>query len=315
MQSLGVTTLYVRFFDVDWDAAANNAYPVQALAGIPDTTLRVAIVPTIFITNRTLIHGSPKDIPGLAERIAALTLSMASSLGFPAVHEVQLDCDWTEKTRGPFFDLAGALRRVLQKERIAISATIRLHQVKYLDRSGVPPVDRGVLMFYNMGELNDPASANSILDLDAARKYLPYLHNYPLPLDVALPLYSWGVVYRRARVAGLMNNVTATDFSDETRFAVRGDRVEVLKDSFFNYRFLYTGDVIRLERVPRKKLDEAASLLARSIDGDSLRVIFYHLDSQTIRGYRNEDLQAVCAAFGHQSPRRNSHEQGAELLR
>lgn len=297
MEALGAQRLYVRVFDVDWDVAAGMAYPVQTLRGPCDTAVRAEIVPTIFITNRTFTNIPPSGVSELAEKIFRLTLSMASTLGFPPVHELQLDCDWTEKTRGKYFHLVGELRRLLSEKGIAPSATIRLHQVKYREITGVPPVDKGVLMFYNMGELNNPDASNSILDLAAARKYVSYVDEYPLTLDVALPLYSWGVVYRRARVVELINNVTQADFPDHATFSVHGKRVEVLKSSFFNYRFLYVGDVIRLERVPIDKLRDAASLLTRHINSDSLRVIFYHLDSEAIRGYRNEDLQTVCAAF------------------
>lgn len=295
--ALGAQRVYVRMFDVDWDITARKAYPVQTLQGIRDTTMKAEFVPTIFITNRTFTHIPPSGVPDLADKILGLTLSLDSALGFPPVHEMQLDCDWTESTREKYFTLAQRLRVLLEERHIALSATIRLHQVKYRNRTGVPPVDRGVLMFYNMGDLENPDAPNSILDLDVARKYTASIDDYPLPLDVALPVYSWGVVYRRGRVVELMNNVASEDFSNDTAFTVVGDKVEVLKSSFVDYRFLYTGDIIRLERVPIEKLFDAASLLTRHIHSDSLRVVFYHLDSQTIHGYKNEDLKTVCAAF------------------
>ena len=297
LETLGAQRVYVRMFDVDWDIGAGKAYPVQTLRGTRDTTMKAEIVPTIFITNRTFTHIPPSGVSELAGRILRLTLSLTSALRFPPVHEMQIDCDWTEGTRGKYFALARELRALLLDEDMVLSATIRLHQVKYRNRTGVPPVDRGVLMFYNMGEIDNPDALNSILDLDAARKYIASLDDYPLPLDVALPLYSWGVVYRRGRVVDLINNVTRTNFSDDATFALHGDRAEVLKSSFVDYRFLYAGDVVRLENVPVRKLHDAASLLARHIHADSLRVVFFHLDSQTIHGYKNEDLQTVCAAF------------------
>jgi len=295
--ALGANRLYVRVFDVDWDIGTNMAYPVQTLRGHLGTTVQADIVPTVFITNRTFTNLPPSEVTDLAEKIFRLSLSMSSTLGFSPIHELQLDCDWSEYTRGKYFRLADELRRLLREQQISLSATIRLHQIKYRERVGVPPVDRGVLMFYNMGELNSPDAANSILDLAAARTYIPYIDEYPLNLDVALPLYSWGAVYRRARMVELINNVTQADFPDHATFAAQGNKVRVLKGSFFRYRFLYAGDVIRLESVTIDQLLDAASLLTKHFASDSLRVIFYHLDAQAIRGYRNEDLQTVCAAF------------------
>ena len=76
--------------------------------------------------------------------------------------------------------------------RYQLSATIRLHQVKYREETGVPPVDYGVLMYYNMGHIS-AMGANSIYDRSTALRYLGKLREYPLPLDIALPMFAWGV--------------------------------------------------------------------------------------------------------------------------
>jgi hypothetical protein len=297
MATLGVDRLYMRFFDVDWDAATDTPYPTQTIHGRRDTSMNAEVVPTIFLTNRTFQQIRPADIPGLATKVATLTFSLGTSMGFPPPRELQIDCDWTETTRPAFFEFIRELRLITRRKGVMLSSTIRLHQVKFREMTGVPPVDRGVLMFYNMGNLQDPATFNSILDLEVARKYLDRLDDYPLPLDVALPTYSWGVVYRRGRVVDLINNLSNNDFADHAKFAIEQNRVAVLKSSFFDYRHLYAGDVIRIEAVSLNKLHDAASLLSKHLRADSLRIIYFHLDTQSLRGYTNEDLQAVCAAF------------------
>ena len=45
-----------------------------------------------------------------------------------------------------------------------MSATIRLHQVKYRADTGVPPVDRGMLMAYNLLPPDQAGERSSILD-------------------------------------------------------------------------------------------------------------------------------------------------------
>ena len=49
----------------------------------------------------------------------------------------------------------------MQKKEIALSITVRLHQL----REPAPPADRGVLMLYNTGALKAHDTRNSILDL------------------------------------------------------------------------------------------------------------------------------------------------------
>jgi hypothetical protein len=71
--------------------------------------------------------------------------------------------------------------------------------VKYRERTGVPPVDRGMLMFYNMGRFSADPEARAIFDLESARRYLARISSYPLPLDLALPMWSWTVAPRSLR--------------------------------------------------------------------------------------------------------------------
>ncbi len=77
---------------------------------------------------------------------------------------------------------------------MVLSATIRLHQVKYFETTGVPPVKSGMLMFYNTGDLENPSEENSILNIETAELYLSGLEDYPMQLDIVLPLFSWAVV-------------------------------------------------------------------------------------------------------------------------
>ena len=79
-----------------------------------------------------------------------------------------------------------------------LSATIRLHQVKYYKQAGIPPVDRGMLMFYNMGKLNALTAENSIYNSNDAAGYIETVDDYPLKLDLALPAFSWAVHFRNS---------------------------------------------------------------------------------------------------------------------
>jgi len=106
-----------------------------------------------------------------------------------------------------------------------------------------------MLMYYNMGEVRAWEESNSILNLEAAE---PYLNGkaYPLPLDLALPLFRWGVVFREGKMIRLINNLSAEALADRTRFfPMTPDRYEVQKGTFLQGHYLYQGDFIRLEAV------------------------------------------------------------------
>ena len=115
------------------------------------------------------------------------------------IHEIQVDCDWTESTQVSFFKLCEVLRDMLHKDGIKLSATIRLHQLK----KECPPVDCGVLMLYNTGSLYNP-DGNSILNYKDVEPYLKTELEYALPLDFAFPVYSWGIWMRKGEFKSIL---------------------------------------------------------------------------------------------------------------
>jgi len=73
------------------------------------------------------------------------------------------------------------------KKDFNVTATIRLHQIKFKDKTGIPPVDQGVLMAYNIGELKNNKQ-NSILEANIVKQYINKNTEYPLKLKLALDI-------------------------------------------------------------------------------------------------------------------------------
>ena len=297
LQTQQIRRIYLRMFDIDWDAQLRQAIPVGVLQP-PDSTFRPEreIVPTFFITNRTFQNLSVSETDSLVVRMLRKTrLKLGAQLNSPLVREWQFDCDWTESTRAMYFRFLENMERELQKEGVDVSATIRLHQVKYYRRTGVPPVDRGMLMFYNMGELADPETANSILDLETAQGYYFNFDTYPLSLDLALPLFRWGIVLRNEKMVRLINGLSVPDLQDTSRFHFRdATHVEIRKSTYLNGYYLYSGDEIRLEWIPVDLLHAAARDMHRVMPRAPEWISFYHLSPETIKHYSHEELETVC---------------------
>ena len=172
-----------------------------------------------------------------------------------------------------------------------ISSTIRLHQIKYAQKTGTPPVDKGVLMFYNMGKLSDTATANSILDITTAKKYMMNFNKYNIPIDVALPLFSWGVQFRNGKVVSLMNNLSSLQVSNNPNLKeIKPNYFRVKKASYLNDQFVYKGDEIKLEKVSIESLKEAKELLDYYIKQKDFELIYYHLDDAVISNYPAQAL-------------------------
>jgi len=174
-----------------------------------------------------------------------------------------------------------------------LSATIRLHQVKYSAKTGIPPVNRGLLMVYNMGNLKDPSAVNSILDVEELKKYITNLHGYPLPLDVALPLFSWTVLFRDNSFKGLFNDLTREDLSGPSIHQITDNRFEILRDTSIKGYELRARDVLRVEESKYDQIISAVNTISALLPSDALRVSLFHLDSLILRKYTSHDLESI----------------------
>ena len=298
MEDLGARKLYVKFFDIDIDPRSGLPAP-SALVELHPESLPdgIEVIPCIYITNKTFLGISEQEVSKLAEKCGQLLSELHSPLSAFPWKEVQIDCDWTQKTREAYFSYLKSLRTHLPLRDLVLSATIRLHQYKYPEQTGLPPVDRGVLMAYNVGDLADPEESNSIFQPDLLDRYLLPPSPYPLDLDVALPIFAWTVLLRKGRTIKLLNNTRMADLEANPKMKkTAANRVQVLESHYFGGHYLYTGDELRAEAISPEDLLDGANRIARTLPqyGD---VVFFHLDTLTLKHYDIQDLQTAVNAF------------------
>lgn len=290
LDSLQVKTIYIKFFDVDWDAERILAVPVAKIR-FTDTAYRhYKIIPTVFITNACIQKIDSSQIHVLAKNIQQLLDEIINSNTIKDIPEFQLDCDWTAATKEKYFALLNDIQALMPNTKF--SATIRLHQVKYVAKTGIPPVSSGLLMCYNMGNLKNPATKNSILETAELKKYIGSLANYPLPLDIALPLFDWKVLYRNNVYTGLLQNLAANAF-DNSFSKKNANRYFILKDTLLQGYSLQKGDIIRDEQSSYKEIRSTAAVINGQLKNTVLRVSLYHLDSVILRKYTYHELESI----------------------
>ncbi|WP_118975847.1 hypothetical protein [Taibaiella koreensis] len=296
MQGIGAHTLYLRLFDVSWDERQQQAAPLGVLQSdsIKDTSLQY--IPVIYVTQSCLTRLKEEDLPLLTARVDTLAGQLCRRYGIVPT-ELQLDCDWTRSSANLYFSLLQQLRRRPFFKDKLLSCTIRLHQVKYVSASGLPPVDKGLLMVYNMGNLTRYGKHNSILDPGEARQYLKRLALYPLPLDVALPTYHWAVLFEREQFKGILYNLSREQFGHDDLRSVGGNLYRLEKTGTWGGYRLVAGQEIRFEQPSRDDLEEMAGYIGSRIRDSSYRVAFFHLDSTAIQPYQPADLKTILQAF------------------
>ena len=161
------------------------------------------LVPTVYITEDCMSHewevgnaserynstvdDASQRYQTLANRIVSRIVQMNETHDLPPARELQIDCDYTLRSRKTYYDFLSEVRHEAQRHGMALSTTIRLHQLSM----PAPPVDYGVLMVYNTGDPQNFAERNPILDIRDVQPYMRYLAGYPLPLAAAYPVYAW----------------------------------------------------------------------------------------------------------------------------
>ena len=220
-------------------------------------------IPVVYITNETMQNVD----------FSLVSNAIIQGLKNYEFKELQIDCDWSNSTQSNYFKLLEDLKTKLNK---TLSATIRLHQIKYYTKTGVPNVDYGVLMYYNMSNITDINTKNSILDNDIAKKYHYNFENYKLKLKLALPLYSQAIQFRENKALSIFEGVEKKDF-DSNFTEISPNLYKVLNSTYFKGRYVYKDDVFRFEDVKKEDLKIALEDFMNLTKNRFDEIIFYTL--------------------------------------
>ncbi|MFT5859176.1 MAG: hypothetical protein ACI865_001274 [Flavobacteriaceae bacterium] len=299
LKELDVSKLYVKVFEVDRVDGMNTPIAKTSLELAPDRTKGIEeLIPCIYIQNSVFLASSKEELELLAENLTFLvdkyTLkNVAAGTGSYAFKEIQIDCDWTKSSKKNYFYF---LKQLKKQSKKVISCTLRLYPYKYSDVMGIPPCDKVMLMCYNLLNPLNNERKNTILDTHEMSKYLDTEVNYPLHIDVALPVYSWMLCYENERFRGVIHGVDDTILACMTQDDGLWYTME--KDTVVKDVYMRMGDRVKVERVTTDQLNEAIELIQSSgvLDGETV-VSFFHLESNELNNYRHETLDSLYSAF------------------
>jgi hypothetical protein len=297
LHNLHISKIYLRLLDVDWDSRVSSAIPVGEIKFTQRPDPSFIIVPVVFITNKILLNSKVNESTQLADKIFN-KINQIMNFNYIPYNELQLDCDWTESTRIKYFSIIKSLKDKLSKDHKIISATIRLHQVKYPERTGIPPVDRGALMFYNMGKIDAMDNKNSIYNKEDASHYVSFVKNYPIQLDVVLPLFGWIVHIRNNKVIELINGQMVDELPSDNKFKAFGKNSYISDDSFFLHGYYFMkGDILKIENADVSLCRNAADLVSPNLKHVSRTVSIFDYDSLKISKYNEKDFKNIYSLF------------------
>lgn len=293
----GIQQLFVRAFDVQWNPTKQKAIPVAPLV-LPDYwgdnlyLQGLGITPVVFIENtvfqneldlNTLATNIGDALTALEERLVNhLAMPEPPLEGYPFDYDYidsiesiqsellaekmqhwQIDCDWTPSTRDQYFQFLRSLKQMFPEKNI--SATIRLHQYRDRQENGIPPVQKGLLMCYNMAPVQLANTQDAIFDYSLLSGYLQ-APTYPLPLDAALPIFHWGAAFQQDEFVGIVPSFTPNTSSPLADAKKPAAFHLIQSDTMINQRLLRAGDLVRLDGADSEELAQAVELLRKKTE-------------------------------------------------
>jgi len=294
IQQLGSSKLYLRIMDIDYDISQTQAIPISPITYQDSLPQDQEIIPVVFINQRIFQTLDSFAIRTLAHKIQPFISAKLAQAGVSSFQELQLDCDWTKSSRDKFFYFIEFLKSIPELSSVEITSTLRLHQVKNIQSAGIPPVDRVALMCYNMGNLRKFGNHNSILNKTDLELYLKdALKNYPLQVDIALPLFEWFVTFRNNEYTGIAKRLSREELFNDSLFTKNPNTdLYILKVDLPEVG-LKKNDIVRHEYVNSKELQETSKFLQKNLKTPTSTVIFYHLDPDVISNFTTHDLQQI----------------------
>jgi len=313
-----VQHFYIRYFDVRWSEGYGMPIPDAPLSNYGNNYLYLyPFTPVIFITNSTFEQLNDSTSQVLATKIATKIQDMTkgfekdwhyelddmednsflkqhfddSTLAkiqkrydnlYESIAEIQIDCDWTEGTRKQYFTFLKQFKKQIGNKKLSV--TVRLYPYKYRTKMGVPPADRAMLMCYNTGQIQNPETHNSIFDAQTINQYFnTKTANYPLPMDIGLPVFEWGVWFTGETCRGILHDMRQENLEKDNHWKRETDNTFRLQiDTVIGSNYMREGDLVRCENTWNANWQSVIDKLHEQIPIDSTRIALYHWDMDRI---------------------------------
>ena len=138
----------------------------------------------------------------------------------------------------------------------------------------------------------DVKEKNSIINLDILKQYLKSEVKYPGQINIALPIYKWGLIYRLNELAFIINNIDEEKILNYSWNKKNIDIYESNDNFYYENHYIYKDDILKIERSNIEEINNC--LLYINEEGiDFSELIFYHLSHNQIEEYTNEFFENI----------------------
>jgi hypothetical protein len=278
LQDNHVQNIYMRCFDVIPSAKLYEPNAVLIWKDAPEKNINY--IPVVFITNAIFENVDSSEVSSMVNNIFQLTQQIFASQNL-SILEMQIDCDWTTSTKDIYFYFL----ELLAKKKIIVSNTLRLYQYKYRKDAGIAPTNYASLMCYNMGNLKSANTENSIINLKDLQAYTNQVTDYPKPINIAMPLFDWVLVYKKNAFKNILYSCPNTSTSNwkkikENQFICIRNYLDTCCNQYF-----YNAETIRIEQISKQDWLQAKQYIQQHLSNTKNEIIYYTLDSAQIQNY------------------------------
>jgi hypothetical protein len=297
---LAIKKLYIHFFDVG--VVEKTIQPVGTITFQDSLPQNFVLVPVVFVTQEAINYITENETDSLAKKIVIKIANMLQRQKIITISEIQIDCDWTEKSQKKYFSFLQSIKKYNKQffaNPILLSCTIRLYPMKYYKKMGIPPVDKGLLMCYNLENPTNFNTQNSILIFKTAQAYLSALPNYPLHLDMGLPIFAWAVQFREGKFLKLLHEVRHKDIEKNANFKpINANFFQALQQTNIGEHTVFAGDIIRVDEPAMTDIKETKKLIYKYLaekhnTNDTITMLLFHYDLATMNHFGQKNIKEI----------------------
>jgi hypothetical protein len=154
-----------------------------------------------------------------------------------------------------------------------------------------------MLMLYNLDSPVAFQQTSSILDISEAGKYLVGQRPYPLPLDLACPVFHWIVRYRNREFQGFVQGLDPESLKGSGFLTPKGNNFyQVVADTTVGNNYLRIGDWLKVEQATSKDIQQTIALAMPLVSNDTMHLAPFHLDPASIKQYDENLFKTIFEA-------------------
>ena len=144
-------------------------------------------------------------------------------------------------------------------------------------------------MLYNVGDLKNKQQ-NSTLESSIVKQYINTETDYPLLLNIGLPLFSQTIITNNDNRIKIIKNTERNVLENDDHFKIVDNlNLMVVKDTLYKGFFLSKGYNLKFEEINETVITESFRIIKNS-NLKINEVIFYHLDEKSLSNINLKEI-------------------------